>query len=94
MKNNFKFTDNSNEAISKLNELKKQAEQKHAFNEILTDSFVKSNTKFDSYEDLMKKIESVSPEFELNSKVDELISKNSNFNSYQEMVFTALGVLE
>lgn len=82
---NIKITDNSDDVFKELQRKKELLETKTKLNQIFTENFVKENTTFNGYEDMMNKIQTVSSDFEITQELDDLINKNSVFSGFQEM---------
>lgn len=89
----IKFTDNSDAFLNDLKRKQQQLDSPNNLYQILTDDFVKENTNFSSYEEMMNQILTVSSNLESTSELDEFISSNSKFSGFQEMVvFAALNL--
>ena len=86
------------EAQEKLKKLSEDAEQLDgqsvALSEVMTDIFIQNNSSFSSLDDLIKAsgftVESQA-DFEAipDDEWDDFISKNTNFDSWQEMINSA-----
>lgn len=76
--------DNMAKAAEELN-----GENQVAFTELFTDSFLRTNTKFSSFDDFSsREIFSKYPDLKSipNDEIDQFVSLNSRFSSWEEML--------
>lgn len=85
----FKFNDNSDLVMKELAKKGEMLSQKTSLNQIITDRFVKENTLFSDYEDMMNRIREISPDYEITKDVNSLIAKNSKYSGFNELYAAA-----